>query len=91
MLFEEKLHKLSPSSLENPKRNITCYVFSQFQSVFKGVCLMKKLNMPSIPLSSKMMNMILSPELRGTAIILGIISVMTFCSTFLLENQLQIL
>lgn len=52
---------------------------------------MKKLNMPSIPLSSKMMNMILSPELRGAAIILGIISVMTFCSTFLLENQLQIL
>ena len=52
---------------------------------------MKKLNMLSIPLSSKMMNMILSPELRGAAIILGIISVMTFCSTFLLENQLQIL
>ncbi|MDP7501656.1 MAG: hypothetical protein QGH50_19675 [SAR324 cluster bacterium] len=52
---------------------------------------MKKLNMPSIPLSSKMMNMILSPELRGAAIILGIISVMTFCSTFLLENQLQVL
>ena len=52
---------------------------------------MKKLNMPSIQLSSRMMNMILSPELRGAAIILGIISVMTFCSTFLLENQLQIL
>ena len=52
---------------------------------------MKKLNMPSIPLSSKMMNMILSPELRGAAIILGIFSVMTFCSTFLLENQLQVL
>ena len=52
---------------------------------------MKKLNMPSIPLSYRMMNMILSPELRGAAIILGIISVMTFCSTFLLENQLQIL
>ena len=52
---------------------------------------MKKLNMPSIPLSSKMMNMILSPELRGAAIILGIISVMAFCSTFLLENQLQVL
>jgi len=52
---------------------------------------MKKLIMLSIPLSSKMMNMILSPELRGAAIILGIISVMTFCSTFLLENQLQIL
>ena len=52
---------------------------------------MKKLKMPSILLSSKMMNMILSPELRGAAIILGIISVMTFCSTFLLENQLQIL
>ncbi len=52
---------------------------------------MKKLNMPSIPLSSKMMYMILSPELRGAAIILGIISVMTFCSTFLLENQFQVL
>ena len=52
---------------------------------------MKKLNMPSIPLSSRMMNMILSPELRGAAIILGIISVMTFCSTFLLENQFQVL
>jgi hypothetical protein len=38
-----------------------------------------------------MMYMILSPELRGAAIILGIISVMTFCSTFLLENQLQVL
>ncbi|MEC7130820.1 MAG: hypothetical protein VXW68_03015, partial [SAR324 cluster bacterium] len=57
----------------------------------KGDCLMRKWNMPAIPLSSRMMNMILSPELRGAAIILGILSVMTFCTTFLLENQLQLL
>ncbi len=52
---------------------------------------MRKWNMPAIPLSSRMMNMILSPELRGAAIILGILSVMTFCTTFLLENQLKLL
>ena len=48
---------------------------------------MRKWNMPAIPLSSRMMNMILSPELRGAAIILGILSVMTFCTTFLLETN----
>ena len=52
---------------------------------------MRKWNIPAIPLSSKMMNMILSPELRGAEIILGFLSVMTFCTTFLLENQLQLL